>query len=153
MFYDKKDYHIFGANLYGLTDDATINPKLSKAKNIQKAIMNRNIEKLEFLYLKKTMYRNLYQEIITGTMIPAFRDIILFDTFQIAKGPKNSAFIIVPEKMNGYRTIYLNHLSRYEMFKISSYYNEHPDANVFAQELQDIFEQSEQNYTRLLNKK
>lgn len=153
MFYDTRDYRIYCAILYGITSDAIINPNLSKTKNLQRAIIDNNIEQLEYLYLKKTIYRNLYQEIITGKMIPAYRKINLGNFAETKRGPLESAFIIVPEKTLGYRNIMLNHISRYEKYKLDNYYKQHSDVNAFAQDLENIFAQAEQKYIRLLNKK
>ena len=151
MLHDIKDYHIFSASLYTVSENAELDPSKSKIQNLQKAILYGDLKKVKQLYVKKTIYRNLYQEIITQKMIPAYREISFSSLFNIKKGPNASAFLIVPEKINyNGRRILLTHLTRYENYKINNYFNKHSDEAVFAQELDDIFYQAEQNYQRIL---
>lgn len=67
MIFDK---NVYECNLYSITSDIKVNKDLSKRENIRK---NFEIKVAEKVMVKPTIRKNIFKEIVTGKLIPAYR--------------------------------------------------------------------------------
>lgn len=143
---------IYGCALHSITPDINIYKNSKKRENIEYA----DTKVVSRIMVKPTFIKNIYREIITGKMIPAYR--LIFNRnkcFYKVQVPLSTVFIKVEEEINNENKelSYTNNLHRADEQDVKKYIEENKSKEEFKEYLDRLFEQGEEYYEDALAKK
>lgn len=148
------DSTVYKCNLLTITEDVIVNADESKKTNIA----NAKIQPAITLMVQKSLSGNYFKEIITGKIIPAYREIYYKEEVFPFKEkvrysfPKKPYFIKYVQRNDSINNEYTNDLKEPSLQEVKEYIKLHSDNKKFANILDTIFNQAEEYYNESLAK-
>ncbi len=150
MLHDLLDKKIYEATLIAVDGNEIGNKK----EVIKKRLNCDGFKEIERLIVQKTSNKGIYQEIITGILIPAYETIdtkipiipsLIDESWIIHKYPNSPTCVLISKDMFKVAN------TKASLERLKEYYKKHQNVDEFAEYLNNLFQMNDEKFDREFN--